>query len=80
MEEIRKEDARELAIVTAYIQAGNYLYGSFFNTIDKALEIAEKFVEKYPPLMYNGKWGYDEAGEYEETLEDFIIKCIDNGI
>lgn len=74
---MRDEDVKELAIVTAYIQHGNYLHGSFFNTIDRAYEIAEKFIEKYPTLMYNGKWGDDEAGEYEEVLEKFIKKEIE---
>jgi hypothetical protein len=73
-----KEEAKELAIVTAYIQANQYLNhnGSFFNTIDQAFEIAEKFVEKFPPVEYNGKWGLDEVGEYEEVLDEFITKNI----
>lgn len=59
---------KELMLVTSYIDSANYLNGSFFSTYDKAVEIAKKFLEKYPPEKDD--WGIEE--EWDETVEAFV--------
>ena len=59
---------KELMLVTSYIVSANYLNGSFFSTYDKAVEIAKKFLEKYPPEKDD--WGIEE--EWDETVEAFV--------
>lgn len=61
------EEVKELAVVTAYIQHHGLLdVGSFFYTIDKAIEIAAAFVSKYGP---NYEWVEED---FEETLTKFV--------
>lgn len=69
-----EEDIKEVAVVTAYIQSKGLLWGSFFSTIDKSYDIAKEFVKTYPPKNFNGKWGTDGVGEYEEVLDLFVHK------
>jgi len=56
---------RELATITAYIQAHNLLEGSFLNTIDEAFRIAKLFTKEYGK---DCKW---VEVSYEETIEEF---------
>jgi 5-bromo-4-chloroindolyl phosphate hydrolysis protein len=46
-----------------------YVNGSFFSKIDKAIELAEKFIERYSE-HYRTDW---VERDWEETLENFII-------
>jgi 5-bromo-4-chloroindolyl phosphate hydrolysis protein len=46
-----------------------YINGSFFSKIDKAIELAEKFIERYSE-HYKTDW---VERDWEETLENFII-------
>jgi 5-bromo-4-chloroindolyl phosphate hydrolysis protein len=46
-----------------------YVNGSFFSKIDKAIELAEKFIERYSE-HYRTDW---TERDWEETLENFII-------
>lgn len=62
---------KDIAIATAYFQSLFVERESFFNSIDKAYELAIKFVDKYP---FETKWGIDEDLEYEETLYKFFIE------
>ena len=43
---------RDISVVTGYIMFYDLLhpeiYGSFFSKIDRAIDIAEQFVEEYP--------------------------------
>jgi hypothetical protein len=59
---------KDIATVTAYFST-LYTYDSFFNSIDRAYELAEKFVDKYPPETI---WGVEEDMEYEEVLYKFF--------
>jgi hypothetical protein len=59
---------RELATITAYIQANELLKGSFFYTIDEAFRIAKLFVKMYDK---NCTW---EEDSYEEKIEEFTEK------
>ena len=59
---------RELAIITAYIQAHNLLEGSFFHTIDEAFRIAKLFIK-----MYYEDYVWEEES-YEEAIEEFTDK------
>lgn len=63
---MKSKKAKELAIVTAYIQYNGLLQGTFFNTVDKAYKIAKNFVKIYP---HNYKWIEEE---YDETIEEFV--------
>ena len=68
-------EAKEVAIVTAYIQAHNLLYAPFFDTVDSAYEIAEAFVEEYKNLLHD--WDPNKMGvEYDEAIEIFVDKYI----
>lgn len=61
---------KDIAVVTGYIMyykmLEDKLNGSFFTQIDKAIEIAEKFVLKYPSDDY---W-------VENDFEDTILKFV----
>lgn len=62
----------ELAVVTGYIMfyklfEGTRFDGSFFNTIDNAMLVAQEFIKKYP---HDFEWGINE--EFDETLEEFV--------
>ena len=66
---ISTELAKELALATAFIIHSDLLGGTIFQTFDRAYEIAEKFVEKYP---LETKWGIGEdLLEYDEEVEKF---------
>ena len=60
-----KEEAKEVALVTAVIIHEDVFMGSVYQTFDKAYDVASKFVEKYPP---NTHW--DDL-EYDETIVAF---------
>jgi hypothetical protein len=63
----------DIAIVTAYIQSHNLLSGSFFNTIDKAYEIAVEFVDSYKEFLPN--WDPSITNlEFDEAIELFLKK------
>lgn len=59
---------KELMLVVSYITSSGLLQGSFFNTYDKAVEVGNKFLEKYPPSKDD--WGIEE--EWNETVENFV--------
>lgn len=59
---------KELMLVVSYITSSGLLQGSFFNTYDKAVEVGNKFLEKYPPSKDD--WGIEE--EWDETVENFV--------
>jgi hypothetical protein len=63
----------EVAVVSSYIMYYDllefYVNGSFFSKIDKAIELAEKFIERYSE-HYRTDW---VERDWEETLENFII-------
>jgi len=63
--------SNEVAVVSSYIMYYDllefYVNGSFFSKIDKAIELAEKFIERY---SYRTDW---TERDWEETLENFII-------
>lgn len=63
---------RDLLVVVGYIIHYDYLgktiNGSFFSKIDKAIELAEQFVELYPE-DYN--W-VDTDLDFEEAIEKFL--------
>lgn len=63
----------ELAVVTGYIMfydlLADQINGSFFSKIDKAMELAQKFIERYSH-EYKTDW-IDK--DWEETLENFVI-------
>ena len=65
--------SNELAVVSSYIMYYDLLEfsinGSFFSKIDKAMELAEKFIERYSH-EYRTDW---TEKDWEETLENFII-------
>lgn len=65
---------KDVAIATAYFSSLLVATDSFFNSIDKAHEMALEFVNKYPPET---NWGEDL--EYEETLSDFFDRKINGG-
>lgn len=67
-----QDKEEEVARVTAYVMHTELLNGSFFNSIDQAIEIARKFVEKYPPSYI---WGVEE--EYDETIKSFTTKFLE---
>jgi hypothetical protein len=60
---------KDVAVATAYFSSLYELNDSFFNSINKAYELAIKFVEKYP---VDTKWGIIDDLEYEETLYAFF--------
>ncbi len=60
---------KDIAIATAYFVSELENNSSFFNVIDKAYELAIKFVDKYPP---GTEWGIEKNLEYEETLHKFL--------
>lgn len=64
----------ELAVVTGYIMYYDLLEfkinGSFFSKIDKAMELADKFIQKYDK-EYRENW---TELDWEETLDEFINK------
>jgi len=64
----------ELAVVTGYIMYYDLLEfkinGSFFSKIDKAMELADKFIQKYDE-EYRENW---TDLDWEETLDEFINK------
>ena len=63
---------RDLLVVVGYIMHYDLLQGSingsFFSKIDKAIELAEQFVELYPE-DYN--W-VDTDLDFEEAIEQFL--------
>jgi len=63
---------QEITVVVGYIMyydlLENKINGSFFSKIDKAIEIAEEFVEIYKQDELNG-W---ETRDFEETINEFI--------
>lgn len=65
---------KELAVVTGFIMyyelLEEYINGSFFTQIDKAIEIAQAFIEIYPE---DYEW-VDE--DFEETLGVFCKNYI----
>lgn len=63
---------KELMLVVSYITSSGLLQGSFFNTYDKAVEVGNKFLEKYPPSKDD--WGIEE--EWNETVEKFVNEYI----
>ena len=67
-----EETKKDTAIATAYFSSLLEQHSSFFNSIDKAYDMAVSFVEKYPP---DTVWGIDT--EYEETLYEFYKKSYD---
>jgi len=66
-----EEYQKEIAIVTAYIQSNNLLYGSFFNTIDRAHELAISFVKNYYTELPNWDAGKIEI-EFDEAIENYV--------
>ena len=62
---MRKEDAKELALVSALILQEDILLGTIFNTFDAVYEIAEEFIKVYPS---DSTW---EELDYEETVIGF---------
>lgn len=60
-----KEEAKEVALVTAIIIREDVFLGTVFQTFDKAYDVALKFVEKYPPDTL-----WDDL-EYDETILAF---------
>ena len=68
-ESVSEEDTqKELAIVVAYFQSIAFQYGSFFDTIDESIRVANLFVVKFKDTL----WGIDEDLEYEEILYKFF--------
>ena len=63
---------RDLLVVVGYIMHYNLLEesinGSFFSKIDKAIELAEQFVELYPE---NYNWVETDL-DFEEAIEQFL--------
>lgn len=70
------EKAKELALISGYIVREDLLYGSFFNTFDKAWELALEFIEEYPTEYI---WGMDNIPEWDETVEKFVRERYVNG-
>jgi hypothetical protein len=58
----------ERQLVVAYIMWNRLLEGSFFQTYDRAVVIAERFLEKYPYSKED--WGVEE--KWDETVEKFV--------
>ena len=65
---------KELALISSYIVWADLLDGTFFQTFDKAYELAQEFVELYPP---NVSWETLDK-EWDETLEEFVKEKIQN--
>ena len=65
----------EIAVVTGYIMYYDLLEfkinGSFFSKIDKAMELADKFIQKYDK-EHRENWA---ELDWEETLNEFITDC-----
>ena len=57
----------EVCLTTAYIIYEDMLNCTFFSAYDRALELAKKFVDKYPP---NKKWERTEG--WDNTVIEFI--------
>lgn len=71
---MKRNKAKEIACAAAYICEHELLSGSFFHHFDRAYEIAELFVKKYPPTY---EWGIEK--EFDEEIEAFTIKwCNEN--
>lgn len=64
---MKKEKAKELALLTSFIIQEDVLGGTLFQTFDKAYELAHKFLDQYP---LDTQWGIDM--EYEDTIIDFL--------
>ena len=64
--------SKEVVVVSGYIMYYDLLEfkinGSFFSKIDKAIELANKFIQKYDK-EYRENW---TELDWEETLSEFI--------
>jgi hypothetical protein len=56
---------KDVATATAYFQSLFESQTSFFNSIDKAYDLAKEFVKEHSHITV---WGVDVDQEYEETL------------
>ena len=71
-----KEKAKELALISSYIVREDLLYGTVFQTFDRAYELAEGFYEKHFVKQIT-IWGLDL--EWDETVEKFVNERYLNG-
>jgi hypothetical protein len=69
MENLKCDNSKELSLISSYIISNNLLNGTIFQTFDKAYDLAEKFLIKYP---LDTEWGIDK--EWDETIEKFVIE------
>ena len=76
---------KEIAIVTAYIQANNLLNeyfrdssnNTFFNSVDLAYQIACDFCDEYKNHL--PKWDVSKTKiEFDEAIEQFVTNHINN--
>jgi hypothetical protein len=65
-----KAHVREVAVTAQMFQSFNE-HDSAINSVDRMIEMAEKFIEEYP---IDTKWGIEEGLEWEETLYAFYTK------
>lgn len=70
---MKKEDAKELALITAIILAEDIFKGSVFQTFDKAYEVAKEFIKEYPTDTI---WDHRQEYDYDETIIKFTNKYL----
>jgi|TARA_R110000822_G_scaffold6851_10_gene28664 hypothetical protein len=63
----------EVALVAAYIVREDLLYGTFFQTYDEALKVAEEFNNEHLDTI----WGLDI--QWDEEVEKFVNEKYLNG-
>lgn len=63
---------KEIALTAAYIVRQDLLNGTFFQTYDRAVELAGEFVKKYPE---DTRWGENNL-EWGETVEKFVKEIL----
>ena len=64
---MNKENAKELALITAVIIQEDILNGSLFNTFDTAYQLANEFIKVHPA---DKNWE-GEGLDYDETIIKF---------
>ena len=64
------QEEKDVAIATAYFQSLFESQTSFFNSIDKAYDLAKRFVKEHSHIVV---WGVEVNQEYEETLYQWFL-------
>lgn len=65
-----RDGRRDLAATTAYIYSEFLMDKGFFTAIDRATDLAEKFIQKYP----TGTNWEKQPKDWETTIYNFVKK------